>query len=88
MLKIKDNVDLKELEKYGFEKDEETSMHLRKFVGEYLIEICIYKYWLGHIHFYKKVKKGCYKGHFWATNTKKRLIKDLIQAGLVEKVEK
>ena len=77
MLKIKDNVDLKELEKFGFK--------LKYCMGEKLYE--------------KFFKKGlCYKESIiiWVADKKIQItngqvllgtLYDLIQAGLVEKVE-
>lgn len=35
MLKIKDNVDLKELEKFGFKYDEETKMYYKNCTGTF-----------------------------------------------------
>jgi len=82
MLKIKDNVDLKELEKFGFEK---TEMYPPSAIGyEYndndcQIDICgltinelglTICYWKSHCHYEIPV-----------------VIYNLIQAGLVEKVE-
>lgn len=81
MLKIKDNVDLKELEKYGFEKDGYSYYY--DFIpynedngnGQYiLVDIKIRKIDLDYIdleYFGKAVE----------------LLYDLIKANLVEKVE-
>lgn len=97
MLKIKDNIDLKELEKYGFKPkyDEDTGL-----VKEYYIN-CVER--IGHDTFKTKISFSPQfeRFYFW----KKRVIAwelndidwiregvpdvlyDLIQAGLVEKVE-
>jgi hypothetical protein len=81
MLKIKDNVDLKELEKFGF---------------EYKEWYCDYKkFWIKHYRFqYISVKLETKEitllnKEIWQKNYDESLEKiyDLIQAGLVEKVE-
>ena len=101
MLKIKDNVDLKELEKYGILPlyccDEITGkVSIKEYVVVYpkYMKMIIFDkdrdlkhifYWIER-QINKEVdttfedKKGCYK---LLTN----LLYDLIQAGLVEKVE-
>lgn len=35
MLKIKDNVDLKELERFGFKKDKESGVYYKKCLGTF-----------------------------------------------------
>ena len=83
MLKIKDNVDLKELEKFGFEKDEykedvEMVYNYEEFRTE---EIRIYKN--KEISIYIDDELYC-----CAIDTEfLEVLFDLIQAGLVEKVE-
>ena len=93
MLKIKDNVDLKELEKYGFTGKESKYdfndwFRFTRPNEDYFIFIDNNSY-----------KMICYKGKvygqldLWAfapfeeIELKEEYIKDLIQAGLVEKVE-
>lgn len=87
MLKIIDNVDLKELEKYGFEKN---------IAGGYELPICrcevhgiLYSEHILEVTYQKiliivtKIKDN----HLASTNTSQLdILYDLIQAGLVEKV--
>lgn len=79
MFKIKDNVDFKELEKYGYEyKYGEYEKRFKN--GKYIIDIPTIFSISRRIIFHKK------KGTFYIiTKPRKRLIKDLIKAGLVEK---
>lgn len=82
MLKIKDNVDLKELEKYGFER---TDFHYKRPYEKkekYLVAVATYNPLYGRIIFFEKMQK-----QYFPCKARKRLIKDLIQAELVEKVE-
>ena len=83
MLKIKDNVQLQELEKYGFEYFEGTTSKI------YVIE-------LGSNNDRVSVVVNCYNKHFWVTHEGcsrdisdelSDLVYDLIQAELIEKVE-
>ena len=99
MLKIKDDVDLKELEKFGFKpKYDEDTGELKEYYKEYcekLKEACYYE----KIGFYVTKKKRLFStkrnccGHLWDIFSERfgnqimNLIYDLIQAGLVEKVE-
>lgn len=81
MLKIKDDVDLKELEKFGFEADFEHGL---------------YKYWVGNTQLLRinmwdrKIKIMQYNFSLGETrNTDEQILNvlgDLFQAGLVEKV--
>lgn len=74
MLKIKDNVDLKELEKYGFNCiDEEKQIYVIKLCKQYDEEINIYN---GEIDI---------SLDGWETNNLD-LLYDLIKADLVEKI--
>lgn len=98
MLKIKDEVDLKELEKFGFKpKYDEDTGELKEYYKEYVEQERVQKY--GEtIQFYiekkRKFLKNYYscKGGTWDTFNARfgyeviDLIYDLIQAGLVEKV--
>ncbi len=78
MLKIKDNVDLKELEKFGFEKDE--------------IYYCYYYRDIYNVRCIIGLKERLLVFYIDANETTKCLVRveeiifDLIQAGLVEKV--
>lgn len=86
MLKIKDNIKLEELEKYGFVPRCEEFINTngyRKIIGKYLIEISKFPIYYKNLYFYKKKKDGAY----YMIKAKKRLIKDLIKNGLIEKVE-
>ena len=81
MLKIKENVDLKDLEKYGF-KDEVYDYEKVLKNGKYIIDVPTTFNDNRRIIFHKK------KGAFYiVTKPRKRLIKDLIKAGLIEKVK-
>ena len=77
MLKIKDSVDLKELEKFGFYLEGNT---YKKDIGHHkCIAIC----YIDRIIIIPKLNK-------WFLKSKdiiKYTIKELIEAGLVEKVE-
>lgn len=78
MLKIKDNVDLKELEKFGFEKTEYS--YIRNYNREdYTITI--------EIEFNRRIyiENDFYDNDYACLIP--NVIYDLIQAGLVEKVE-
>lgn len=83
MLKIKDNVDLKELEQYGFKYLEGKTSK-------------IYGIDLGNNNDSVSVVVNCYNKHIWATHEGCSrdisdelldLIYDLIKADLIEKVE-
>ena len=78
MLKIKDNVDLKELEKYGFEYDDYSGQYKiceRNINGSNYIYINV---WNRKILFRqdKPLDKGCLN-----------VLYDLIKADLIEKVD-
>ena len=81
MLKIKDNVDLKELEKYGFEEDKELT---NKFQTIYSIQesyqkLCVS--WEGkELFLYEMFNSNAFI-------FKNNIIYGLIKADLVEKVE-
>lgn len=72
MLKIKDNVDLKELEKFGFEKDRLSCYYIKEVA---IAKECVVYTDTNAIWF---VDNG--------TLSQLDIIFDLIQAGLVEKV--
>lgn len=76
MLKIKNNVDLKELEKFGFEYDAEEFEYIQKTAYPH---ICIFddEHW-ANIH-----RQIC---NVW-NGADVDILFDLIQAGLVEKVK-
>ena len=77
MLKIKDNVDLKELEKYGFKEEHKW---YEKGI-EYTFQLKIYYYVMKNT---KQIQVGTYDGYdIDLDNT----LYDLIQADLVEKVD-
>ena len=75
MLKIKDNVDLKELEKFGFEKANEPNKHV----------IYIKKYSHNLIYFYDD--KEMYFEIDEYDEDIVNVLYDLIKADLVEKVD-
>ena len=74
MLKIKDNVDLKELEKFGFE---ELPHKYWRDINKTYWTICIDK---------KTREIKCWNYGYGGTKKPDKYIEDLIQAGLVEKV--
>ena len=74
MLKIKDNVDLKELEKFGFE----SGIYKRIKNGNLLYMVII-----TNTHRYLQIRNA----HCDIAGSLQILIYDLIQAGLVEKIE-
>ena len=78
MLKIKDNVDLKELEKFGFNNKYNNVSNYEKVV-DYGITI-----WVENNHYIGIENSMSY---FFDNDIVKPYIQDLIQAGLVEKVE-
>lgn len=83
MLKIKDNIDLKELEKFGFEYEKEDG---EEWYGKYLNDNV-------HKLFIFPNDRVIYQGKFRLifgfeeVELEEKHIQDLIQAGLVEKVE-
>ncbi|MBR6515884.1 MAG: hypothetical protein IKT40_03395 [Bacilli bacterium] len=82
MLKIKDNVNLKELEKYGFKQ---IDFHYKRPYGKkekYLVAVATYNPFYGRIIFFEKIQK-----QYFPCKVKKRLIKDLIKDELIEKTE-
>lgn len=82
MLKIKDNVDLKELEKYGFEYEEEYdygTYHYRNFE-----DIYVDTEYGNNKDFQRKITIGTANYEY---NNFLDIIYDLIKDDLVEKVE-
>ena len=81
MLKIKDNVDLKELEKFGFKKDKDLSNYLETIysVTQKYQKLCVY---------WEEKKLFLYEPfNSNAFILKANTLYDLIKADLVEKVE-
>ena len=105
MLKIKDNVDLKELEKFGFEieqsymyGEEEEDEKLPYLYARYEIKNHIMNYNVSQIilspslscsEINRTLKMGCVLSKFEYESWRlfDDVLFDLIQAGLVEKVE-
>ena len=110
MLKIKDEIDLKELEKFGFKKYVRSSPTWRsswskekeKYIGETYTEIgyeldngtnivCVTEQWINNDWRQPNEEREIYvfESDYEMGVSKKMLetIYDLIQAGLVEKVE-
>lgn len=82
MLKIKDNVDLKELEKFGFRKKVSEKWYVYTFNDDkYDIELVIYEE-TRQIIIYSAIYYGYENG-----KTVEPKLYDLIMAGMVEKVE-
>ena len=96
MLKIKNNVDLKELEKFGFWKDDNFKILHRGIYDNY-IELLSKKEYLLILRnkAIVKAKLVCIMdlegnfvdGYYIQTTRVRRYIDDLIQAGLIEKVK-
>lgn len=86
MLKIKDNVDLKELEKFGFRNEFATPIRKLRYVYTPKVDMDLNEIWVDG-----DTKKICIVdyardlGYIVDENLDKLF--DLIQAGLVEKVE-
>ena len=88
MLKIKDNVDLKELEKYGFKQDE---------YGDYYKDLEIKEYFANRVEHLAIMIDGYNKRHLrrigyivdekYCFDIELDILYDLIKANLVEKVE-
>ena len=84
MLKIKDNVDLKELEKYGFE--ERTYEYTKIYdLREYTIWVSVVKDDPSYNDRYIYIKNDYYDADYDALAPD--VMYDLIKDGLVEKVE-
>ena len=85
MLKIRDNVDLKELEKYGFEFDTSSGFYERKIDNKWYNIICVDKD--------REIFEMTAEIGYWDTTFSDeewfdiKNIDDLIKADLVEKVE-
>lgn len=110
MLKIKDGIDLKELEKFGFKKYERISPTWRsswskekeKYIGETYTEIgyeldddinviCVTEQRINNDWWHPNKEREIYVSEsdyeMGVSNRMLEIIYDLIQAGLVEKVE-
>ena len=87
MLKIKDNVDLKELEKFGFEINFVTGVYKKELKSSYMDNYYIEVQKSRRIIIETRIKDE-YIRNLKSTNTNELdVIYDLIQTGLVEKVE-
>ena len=86
MLRIKDNVNLKELEKFGFKAKSFDRNNFYGAVFERFVEndILLYKVVITSNHKYIQIRDGHFGNIAGSLQT---LLYDLIQAGLVEKVE-
>ena len=73
MLKIKDNVDLKELEKFGFKKERDEDYRNETLTLDYIIN--------------GKNKEICIASTYGEYDELDNTLYDLIKADLVEKVE-
>ena len=85
MLKIKDNVDLKELEKYGFEYRLKTNEYYFKINCSEYLEIPVDK----ESKWYKEVRLFIEDEYYncWTSVNSFDKLYDLIKDGLVEKVK-
>lgn len=85
MLKIKDNVDLKELEKFGFKpKYNEDTGKLYKYVYKSSMAVYIENKYMRP--FRKANEYGEIDLEYFQANFVENVLYDLIQAGLVEKI--
>lgn len=82
MLKIKDNVDLKELEKFNY-KLEEWDNYYRKEEEKHSVQINIFDREI----LVFKLRENSNWGDYIKDEEVKKYIQDLIQAGLVERIE-
>ena len=84
MLKIKDNVDLKELENFGFKA---ISFDKNNFYGavyeRFLDDVLAYKIVITAKHKYIQIRDGNFSN---IAGSLQDILFDLIQSGLVEKV--
>ena len=85
MLKIKDNVDLKQLEKYDFRLNGALNYEIRKGTVTYVCRNNIYKNNCEELYLFKEVNLEDETP--FIRNEDLDLLYDLIKAGLVEKVE-
>ena len=79
MLKIRDDVDLKELEKFGFEKVQEDDGYY--YTKQYFVKDMSFNYWINEETRIIELENNYI--FIKLDNT----LYDLIQAGLVEKIE-
>ena len=87
MYKIKDEVDLKELEKFGYTLEDWDNYYRKKEDG-YNVQINIYDREILVYKFRENYNWGDYLGHFKEDEEKiKQYIADLVKADIVEKVE-
>lgn len=88
MLRIKDNVDLKELEKFGFYKSDLTESYIKTIQCKNKKDKNII--FVNDSRYLHKIKKSYIVSNLCSVKTiqvRKSDLKDLIQAGLVEKVK-
>ena len=81
MLKIKENVDLKGLEKYGFEE----TRHYEYYVKTYMLDNYSIKIYIDEEERQIYIRNNNYDSDF--SSELPNVIYDLIRDGLVEKVE-
>ena len=92
MLKIKDNVDLKELEKFGFEYDEDSDCYVKQIFSQKTKGMFVPFVATGYLIFNNDGTSTDYiTNRYWDVRKEhkeslNKIYDDLIQAGLVEKV--
>ena len=90
MLKIKDNVDLKELEKFGYELEEDWWNRPKTITKD---DVTGYEIYYKHVALYTSIeievetRRIIQQTDDLFTKVNKKYIEDLIEAGYVEKVE-
>ena len=93
MLKIKDNVDLKELEKYGFDYDEYMDCYVKPIYSNKTRGMFVPFVHTGELFIYKDFSwESVVSNNYWGVHLEhkeavEKVFNDLIKDGLVEKVE-
>ena len=85
MIKIKNNVDLKELEKYGLILEYKCNNRTGEIWVENIYQLTAKDSWMYAICFYTENKKDYFLGNI--QNKGSSILYDLIKDDLVEKVE-
>lgn len=93
MVKIKDDVDLKELEKYGFEYDEYMDCYVKPIFSNKTRGMYVPFVHTGELFIYKDLSwKSVVSNKYWGVDLEhkeavEKVFNDLINADLAEKVE-
>lgn len=93
MLKIKDNIDLKELEKYGFEYDEYMDCYVKPIYSNKTRGMFVPFVHTGELFIYKDLSwESVVSNKYWGVDLEhkeavEKVFNDLIKDGLVEKID-